>query len=92
MTITNVLSFTGGYFNSKKFELDIPKIADILEASEEDIEREIKKCQSNGDIKLDGNIVTLINIEPKKDKKFSEQYAPVETIEWGNGMKLKLDK
>lgn len=92
MNIATVLSFLGGYYDSIEFELDIPKIADILEAAEEDIEREIKKCQSNGDIKLEDNKVTLINITPKKDKKFNSQYAPVETIEWGKGMKLKLDK
>ena len=37
-------------------------------------------------------MVTLLNIMSKSNKKFNDLYAPVETMEWGKGMKLKLDK
>ena len=87
-----ILSYLGSYFNSDKFELDIPKIADVSEMTEEEVEAELSELQLTGDISLDGNKVTLINIEPKKNQKFNELYAPVETMTWSKGMKLKLDK
>lgn len=87
-----ILSYLGSYFNSDKFELDIPKIADVSEMTEEEVEAELSELQLTGDISLDGNKVTLINIEPKKNQKFNDLYAPVETMTWSKGMKLKLDK
>jgi hypothetical protein len=92
MEIVNVLSFLGGYFNSEEFELDISKISDITELSEDEIQSELTALQENDIIGLDNTKVTLINIKPKKNKKFNDLYAPVETMEWGKGMKLKLDK
>ena len=35
MEINKVLSYLGGYFNATEFELDIPKIADVSELSED---------------------------------------------------------
>ncbi len=87
-----VLSYLGSYFNSNEFELDIPKIADVSEMTEEEVENELNELQMKGDISLDGNKVTLINIKPKKSQKFNDLYAPVETMIWGKGMKLVLDK
>lgn len=87
-----VLSYLSSYFNSNEFELDIPKIADVSEMTEEEVENELNDLQSKGDISLDGNKVTLINIKPKKSQKFNDLYAPVETMVWGKGMKLVLDK
>lgn len=87
-----VLSYLSSYFNSNEFELDIPKIADVSEMTEEEVENELNDLQSKGDISLDGNKVTLINIKPKKNQKFNDLYAPVETMTWGKGMKLVLDK
>lgn len=92
MSISKVLSFIGGYLNSTEFELDISKIADVSEYTEEEVTEELDKLQTNGDISLDGTTVTLINIKPKKNKDFNDLYAPVETMVWGKGMKLKLDK
>lgn len=87
-----ILSYLGSYFNSNEFELDIPKIADVSEMTEEEVEAELAELQLIGDISLDGNKVTLINIKPKKNQKFDDLYAPVETMTWGKGMKLVLDK
>lgn len=87
-----ILSYLGSYFNSNEFELDIPKIADVSEMTEEEVENELNELQMKGDISLAGNKVTLINIKPKKSQKFNELYAPVETMIWGKGMKLVLDK
>lgn len=87
-----VLSYLGSYFNSNEFELDIPKIADVSEMTEEEVENELNELQMKGDISLDGNKVTLINIKPKKSQKFNDLYAPVETMIWSKGMKLQLDK
>lgn len=87
-----ILSYLGSYFNSNEFELDIPKIADVSEMTEEEVENELDELQMKGDISLDGNKVTLINIKPKKSQKFNDLYAPVETMVWGKGMKLVLDK
>lgn len=87
-----ILSYLGSYFNSNEFELDIPKIADVSEMTEEEVEAELSELQLTGDISLDGNKLTLINIEPKKNQKFNDLYAPVETMTWSKGMKLKLDK
>lgn len=87
-----VLSYLSSYFNSTEFELDIPKIADVSEMTEEEVENELNDLQLKGDISLDGNKVTLINIKPKKNQKFNDLYAPVETMTWGKGMKLVLDK
>lgn len=87
-----VLSYLGSYFNSNEFELDIPKIADVSEMTEEEVENELNELQMKGDISLDGNKVILINIKPKKSQKFNDLYTPVETMIWGKGMKLQLDK
>ena len=87
-----ILSYLGSYFNNNEFELDIPKIADVSEMTEEEVEAELAELQLVGDISLDGNKVTLINIKPKKSQKFNDLYAPVETMTWGKGMKLVLDK
>lgn len=89
--ISNVLSCLSGYLKSKKFELDIPKIADVSEMSEEEVMTELHSLESNGDIKLEGNSVELIKISPKNSKKFNDLWAPVETMPWGKNMKLKLD-
>jgi len=87
-----ILSYLGSYFNSNEFELDIPKIADVSEMTEEEVEAKLAELQLVGDISLDGNKVTLINIKPKKSQKFNDLYAPVETMTWSKGMKLVLDK
>ena len=92
MSIIKILSYLGGYTNKTEFELDIPKIADIAEMSEDELNEELQKLQSNGYINLDGSNVTLNNIKPKSNKKFNELYAPLETMEWSKGMKLTLDK
>ena len=89
--IYNVLSCLGGYFNSNTFELDIPKIADISEMSEDELIQELNILQSNGDIELKDNTITLVHISSKKSKKFNDLWAPVETMTWGKNMKLKLD-
>lgn len=87
-----ILSYLSSYFNSNEFELDIPKIADVSEMTEEEVETELSELQLIGDISLEDNKVTLINIKPKKNQKFNDLYAPVETMTWSKGMKLKLDK
>lgn len=89
--IKNVLSCLGGYFGTNTFELDIPKIADVSEMSEEEVSQELEELNTSGDIKLDGNTLTLVNILPKISKKFNDLYAPVETMLWGKNTKLKLD-
>lgn len=90
--IEKILGFIGGYYDSDEFELDIPKIADISELSEEQVIQELEELQKNKDITIVNNIVTLHNIVHKKSKKFNNLYAPVETIYWTKGMKLVLDK
>lgn len=92
MSILKTLSYLGGYFNSKEFELDIPKIADVAELSEEDLEKELQELQSKGIIDRVNNNITLIGIEPKKNKIFNDTYAPVETMNWDKHVMLKLDK
>lgn len=92
MNIDKALSYLGGYFSSTEFELDIPKLADILEITEEELTESLQTLQTVGDIKLEENKLTLVNILPRKNKKFNELYTPVETFVWGKGMKLKLDK
>ena len=92
MSIIKILSYLGGYVNKTEFELDIPKIADIAEMSEDELIDELKHLQSKGDISIDGNNVSLVNIKPKSNKKFNDLYTPVETMEWSKGMKLTLDK
>lgn len=92
MEIKQILSYLGGYHNSTKFELDIPRIADVAELTEEEVVTDLNELQSKKEIKLEDNMVTLLNIMSKSNKKFNDLYAPVETMEWGKGMKLKLDK
>jgi hypothetical protein len=92
MNISKVLSFLGGYFNANEFELDIPKIADVSELSEEEVTSELQALLASGDISVAGNKVTLIKLIPEISKSFNELYAPVETMLWGKGEKLKLDK
>lgn len=92
MSIIKILSYLSRYLNKTEFELNISKIADIAEMSEDELNAELQQLQSNGYINLDGSNVTLINIKPKSNKKFNELYAPLETMEWSKGMKLVLDK
>lgn len=92
MSINEILSYLSGYLNKTEFELDIVKVADIAEMSEDEFMDELQKLQSDGYINFDGSNVTLINIKPKTNKKFNELYAPVETMEWTEGMKVILDK
>ena len=92
MEIKKVLSFIGGFENSTEFKLDLSKVSDISEYTEEEVTEELNKLQEKGDIIMDGNNITLINIKPKKNKNFNDLYAPIETMIWGKGMKLKLDK
>lgn len=87
-----ILSYLSSYFNSNEFELDIPKIADVSEMTEEEVETELSELQLIGDISLEDNKVTLINIQPEENQKFNDLYAPVETMTWSKGMKLQLDK
>lgn len=90
--INNVLSCLGGYFKSKEFDLDITKAADLAEISEDEFSEELKVLAINGDINIDGNKITLVNIEPKICKKFNDLYMPVETMTWNKNTKLVLDK
>lgn len=92
MKISKVLSYLGGYFNNTKFELDIPKIADVSESSEEEVENELHKLSLNGDISISNNQITLISIVPKTNKKFNDLYSPIETVAWDKNTILKLDK
>lgn len=92
MTIVKILGYLGGYFNATEYELDIPKIADISESSEDEVNVELQKLQSNGDIDICDNKITLIKISPKNNKKFNELYSPVETLILGKNSMLKLDK
>ena len=87
-----ILSYLGSYFNSSEFDLDIAKIADISEMTEEEVEKELNELQTKGNIKLNNGKVTLINIKPRKNEEFNNLYAPIETITWSKGMKLVLDK
>lgn len=91
MTMNQVLSYLGGYFNSTEFELDILKIADITEFSEEEIIQQLDELKQNGNIDIINNTVTLHTIKPKKNKKFNDLYKPVETFTWKKGESLKLD-
>ena len=91
MDVKKIVSYLGGYFNSTDFEFDISKVADIAEVSENEVMEELDNLQSAGDIKIEGNTITLINIKPDISKKFNNLYAPVETVEWKKGTKLKLD-
>lgn len=92
MNIKNVLSYIGGYLNTNEFELDITKIADAAELSEDETVKELEALCNNGDIKLSDNKLTLINITPKINKKFNELYNSVETFDWTKNTILKLDK
>lgn len=92
MSISKILSYLGGYLNKIEFEINISKVADIAEMSEDELIEELQQLQSNGYINFDGSNVTLISIKPKFNKKFNELYAPLETMEWSKGMKLVLDK
>lgn len=92
MTMDKILGFIGGYENKKTFEINIPHIAEVTELTEEEIENEIDILKDNGDIELTDNTINLINIEPKINKRFNNLYAPIETLDWKKGTKLKLDK
>lgn len=92
MEIYNILSYLGSYFDSDSFELDIPKIADICECSEEEIINQLSALTLDGTISLNGNFVTLNCIEKEINKQFNALYAPVETVEWKKGTNLILDK
>lgn len=92
MSVLNVLSCLGGYFKSNEFDVDIQKMADAAELSEDDFEKELKVLEADGSISIVDNKITLLTIEPTTDKNFNEMYEPVETFEWKKGMKLVLDK
>lgn len=89
--IRETLSCISGYYNSNEFDLDIPKIADAAEIDEEELIEELNILQNNGDIKINDNKITLINIPPKKDENFNNFWKPMETIVWEEGTKIKLD-
>lgn len=91
MEIKEVLSCLGGYYGSNTFELDIPKIADISEFNEEEVIQEVKNLKLAGDILVNNNLVTLIDVKAKQDKEFNDLYRSVETFEWKKGEKLRLD-
>lgn len=92
MEIYNVLSYLGGYFDNDSFELDIPKIADICECTEEEVIAKLNEFAAEDAIILDGNFITLNTIKRETNKQFNTLYAPVETIEWKKGTNLILDK
>lgn len=89
--LQNILSCLSGYLDSKEFELDIPKIADVSEMSEEEVIEELHTLHSNGEIQLNDNKVILTTISPKNSKKFNDLWTPVETMVWKKNTKLKLD-
>ena len=91
MEIKEVLSCLGGYYSSNTFELDIPKIADISEFNEEEVIQEVKNLKVAGDILVNNNLVTLIDVKATQNKEFNDLYRPVETFEWKKGEKLRLD-
>lgn len=92
MILKSVLSCLSGYLNATSFTLDLPKVADVAEASEDEVLEELDNLKKSGDIDFDGTTITLLNIKPRTSKKFNDLYAPVETIEWKKGAKLKLDR
>lgn len=87
-----ILSYLGGYFNSNEFDLDISKISDISELTEEEIIDNINKLQASGDISYFNNKVTLKTIIPVENKQFNEEYKPIETVVWEKHSMIKLDK
>lgn len=89
--VNTILGYLGGYFKNTTYELDIPKIADVSELSEDEIENELSKLQTNGDISINDNTITLIKISPKSNEKFNDLYRPVETMNWDKNTMLKLD-
>lgn len=92
MEINKVLSYLGGYFNATEFELDIPKIADVSELSEDEVTEKLNELQAQNVIQINDNTVSLIDIKPSSNASFNDMYKPVETMNWDRGMKLKLDK
>ena len=74
MNFIEVLSYVGGYYTSTEFELDIVKLADVAELSEDEVLNELQELQSNGDISIDDNTIKLINIPVKTNKAFNDLY------------------
>ena len=92
MSITSVLSYLGGYYNSTTFELDMFKVADVSESSEDELNFVLQELSLNGDISIDNDMITLITILPEINERFNELYSPVETVKWDKNTMLKLDK
>lgn len=92
MSITSVLSYLGGYYNSTTFELDMVKVADVSESSEDELNFVLQELSLNGDISIDNDMITLITILPEINERFNELYSPVETVKWDKNTMLKLDK
>lgn len=89
--IKKILSCLGGYFDNRSFKLDLPKVAEIAEVSEEEVLTELNKLKESKDIEFNNDTITLLTIEPKTSRKFNSLYAPTETFIWNKGTKLKLD-
>lgn len=92
MNVKNILSYLSSLLKTDEFEIDIVKLSEIADLSEEEFENELIDLQTKNDIEYSNNTVKLINIKPKKNKKFNDLYNPVETFEWTQNMKLVFDK
>lgn len=90
--IKQILSYLGGYYNSKIFNLDIINMTDISEMSDEEFINELNSLNDSKDIIFKDNVITLITIKPVVNKNFNNTYKKVETFEWKAGSSLKLDK
>lgn len=87
----DILSYIGGYLNSNSFELDISKIADVSEIEEAEVLKELDILQSNGDIELKNDKITLVTIPLTINKNFNELWTPIEEFIWKPNMIIKLD-
>ena len=92
MEVNEILSYLGGYFKSTIFDLDITKIADLAELSEDEVIDYLEKLKLASDIDLENNKVELKTIIPQNNKEFNDLYKPVETFEWKRHEKLIFDK
>lgn len=91
MNVSKVLSYLGGYFNATKFKFDISKIADFSEMSEDEALEELKVLQSNGEIVMNQDSITIVTILPEVNTIFNDWYRPVDTMIWCKNTKLVLD-
>ena len=90
--IKEFLSYLGGYFNSNTFKLDLCKMADYAEMSEDEFLNELNELHKTNDIIFKNDEITLVTIKPILNKNFNESYKPIEEMICKPGEVFKIDK